>query len=71
MEPKSQRPKDREGVISTLNTAIGALNSAEKTPSTTPAKAVFGSVAVLLRTIRVYLLLFYNDSFQIYIQLGL
>jgi hypothetical protein len=49
MKADSQRPKEREA---DLNAAIQALNLA-KTSSIPPAKAVFGSVAVLLTTIRV------------------
>ena len=52
-ESHNQRPKNREGTVTALNTAIEALNLAEKTPTITPAKAVFGSVSVLLTTIRV------------------
>ena len=57
MEDKSQRPKGRDGAISTLNTAIDALNLAKELSSITPAGAVFGSVSVILTTIKVGLLL--------------
>lgn len=70
MEAKSQRPNEREA-IPALNAAIEAVNLAEKTPDITPAKAVFGSVTILLTMIRVCLLLFYNDSLQIYTRPGL
>jgi hypothetical protein len=53
MDAESQRPKGREGTISTLNAAIEALNLAKELSSITPAKAVFGSVSVILATIRV------------------
>ena len=52
-----QRPKAREGVISTLNAAIEAMNLANKRTSITPAKAVFGSASVILTLTRVCLLL--------------
>ena len=55
MEAESQRPKEREGTISALNVAIEALNLAKEVSSITPAKAVFGSVSVILTTIKVSL----------------
>ena len=57
MEAKSQRPKERDGAVSALNAAIEALNLAKEISSITPAKAVFGSVSVILTTIKVSLLL--------------
>jgi len=54
-----QRPKGRKRTISALNTAIEALNLAKELSSITPAKAVFGSVSVILTMIRVGLLLFF------------
>ena len=53
METKPQPPKEREGVISALNGFIQAFNLAKEISSNTPAKAVFGSVSVLLEMIRV------------------
>ena len=53
MTDKSQLPKGREGVLSLLNVAINGLNLAKEASSTTPATAVFGSVAVILAMIRV------------------
>ena len=70
MEKKSQRPKDREGVISLLNATIEALNLAKEISSVTPANAAFASVTVLLTMIRVRSLLFYNGPLQIYIYPG-
>jgi len=52
MDPKPRRQKDREGVISALNAAIDALNIVE-TSSIAPAKAVFGSVNVILTIIKI------------------
>ena len=59
MEAKSQRPKGRDGTISALNVAIETLNLAKEVSSITPAKAVFGSVSVILTMIKVSLLLFF------------
>jgi len=53
MADKSQKPKEREGVISTLNVAIEAMNLAKEFSSITPAKPVFGSVSVVLTMIKV------------------
>ena len=53
MEAESQRPKGRDGNISALNATIEALNFAKELSSITPAKAVFGSVSVILVAIRV------------------
>ena len=66
MEAESQRPKGREGTISALNEAIKTLNPV-KTLSFPPAKAVFGSVAVLLELIRVCFLLSCNDLLRVHI----
>ena len=53
METKSQQPEEREGVISTLNGFIEAFNFAKEVASNTPAKAIFGSVVVILAMVRV------------------
>ena len=53
MEAKLQRSKGRDGTISSLNTAIEAMNLAKEISSITPAKAVFGSVSILLMMVRV------------------
>ena len=54
MTDKSQRPKGPgDGVLSTLNLAIDGLNLAKEAASVTPAKAAFGTVAILLTMIRV------------------
>jgi len=64
MKADSQRrsPKEREA---DLNAAIKALNLA-KTSSILPAKAVLGSVAILLITIRVCPLLFRDDLLEVH-----
>jgi len=67
MATKSQRPtQGREGAVSTLNAAIEAMDLAEKISSITPAKAVFGTVAVLLTIIKVCFLLFRDEMFQVH-----
>jgi hypothetical protein len=66
IDAKPQRLKDRDGVISALNVAIDALKLAEETSRITPIKTVFGSVDILLATIRVRLLLVCNDSLQVH-----
>ena len=57
MDADSQQPKRRDGALSALNTAIEAMNLAKEVSSVTPAKAVFGSVSILLTMIRVRFLL--------------
>jgi len=57
MDTKSQRPKERGGILSSLNVAIEATNLAKEASSITPAKAVFGTVSILLAMIRVRFLL--------------
>jgi hypothetical protein len=52
-----QRPKGQVNVLSSLNAAIDALSLAKELSSITPAKAVFGTVSVILTMIRVCLLL--------------
>ena len=53
MATKPQWSKGQDGTISSLNLAIEAMNLAKEISSFTPAKAVFGSVGVLLTMIRV------------------
>jgi len=53
MATKSQRPNGQDGALSSLNTAIDALNLAKSSASITPAKAAFDSAGLLLTTIRV------------------
>lgn len=57
MDAKPYRPKERESVVSTLNAVIEAMNLAKEISSITPAKAVFGSVSVVLTMIKVSFLL--------------
>ena len=67
----AQEPKERNGVLSSLDAAIDILNLAKELSSVTPAKAVFGSVSVLLTMIKVCSLLFCGDIFQVYTYPGL
>ena len=53
MATNSQRPKEREGILSALNVLIEASNLAKEISSATPARAVFGSFAVILTMIVV------------------
>ena len=53
MDANSRRPEGLDGVLSTLNVVIEALNLAKEAAGITPAKVVFGSVSVLLTMIRV------------------
>jgi len=57
MEVGSQQPREREDAILVLNTAIQTLNLAKDASAIAPAKTVFGSVSVILSTIRVGFLL--------------
>ena len=56
MATKSQRPKELESAVSSFNTAVEAMDRAEKTTSIPPAKTAFLSAKGLLTTIKVDLL---------------
>ena len=58
----SKRQKRRDDILSFLDVAIEGTNLTKEILSLTPAKAVFGSVGVLLRMIRVCLPLSCNDG---------
>ena len=62
MDAKSQRRKDVS--FSSLNVAIEAMNLAKEIASVTPAKAVFGSVSVILVMIKVRFLPVCIDRLQ-------
>ena len=64
MTGKSQQSNGRDGDFSSLNTTIDDLNLAKEASSITPAKAVFGSVAILLTMIRVSFFLFYDETLR-------
>ena len=53
MDPNPTQPKRRDNVLSSLNVTIEALSLAKEVSSITPAKAVFGSVSIILTMIRV------------------
>ena len=60
MKSKPQRPKDREGVVSTLNVAIDGLNVAGGALSIPGVKAVFGIVTIILTMIKVCFVLVFR-----------
>ena len=70
MATSSRRPKGRGGLRSTLNVSIEAMNLAKEISSVTPAKAVFGSVSVVLTMIRVCFLLFCGNELPVHLQSG-
>ena len=70
METKPQRPKGRDGALSSLNMAIEAMNLAKEVSSVTPAKAVFGSVSILLTMVRVRFLVSYDRMSRIHVWPG-
>ena len=53
MASMSQQPKGPDGVLSTLDLFIQALNFAKDTCGIPPAQAAFGSVSAVLTMIRV------------------
>ena len=71
MKANSQQPSERGDAIPALNAAVEDLKVAEKASSIPPAKAVLGSVIVLLTLVRVRLLLFRYDLLLVHVQLGL
>lgn len=60
MATHPQRQEGQDDALSTLDVAIETLNLAKEISSITPARAVFGSVGVILTTIRVSFFLFYE-----------
>ena len=64
MAPQSQQPKKRDGVLLSLDIAINMVNIGKEVASMTPAPAVFGSVTILLTTIRVSSLLFRDEMLR-------
>ena len=71
MDKDSKQQKRRDNTLSLLDAAIEAVNLAKEISSPTPAKAVFGTVSILLTTIRVSLLLFCSDEACVHVCLGL
>ena len=66
----SQQPKGRDGILSTLDVFIQALNLAKDTCGIPPAQVAFGSASVLLTLIRVRSLLLLEDRLLVYVYLG-
>ena len=64
MDTNPQRPKGRDGALSSLNVAIDAMNLAKDIVDIAPAKAAFGSVSALLTMIRVRLFTSCDDGLQ-------
>ena len=65
MKAESQRStKGQEGALSELNTTIETLNLAKDASDIAPAKALFGSVSIILATIRVSFLPVFVDRLQ-------
>jgi hypothetical protein len=71
MAANPQRPKGRDGALSSLNVAIDTLNLAKDIIGIAPAKAAFGSVSVLLTMIRVCFFPFCDDGLQVHTHPGL
>ena len=53
MDPKLKQQKRQDNTLALLDAIIEISNLAKEFSSPTPAKAVFGSVSILLKTIRV------------------
>ena len=70
MTYKSQRPKERDGVLSALNVAIDRLGFVKELTDMTPAKAAVGSIAILLTMIRVGFFPFHDETPQVHTQSG-
>ena len=70
MTDKSQQPKDQAGVLSALDVAVVGFNFTKEIVHNTPAKAVVGSIALLLAMIRVNSLLFCDETFQVHTSPG-
>ena len=68
--PPSQPAKGRDGVISTLNVFIQALNIAKDACGIPPAQAAFGSAGVLLTMIRVRFPFLCEDELLTRVNLG-
>jgi len=70
MDKNSQRPKRRDGALSSLNVAIEGLNLAKEVAGIAPAKAAFGSVSILLTMVRVCLVQFCGDGPRVHVYPG-
>lgn len=63
----SQRPKARDGVLSTLDVIIQGLDLAKDSCGFPPAQAAFGAVSILLNMLRVCFSLLCDDELLIHI----
>ena len=70
MQADPQRPKGRDGTLSSLNIAIETMNLAKEVSSITPAKAVFVSVSVLLTMVRVRFAVSYDRKPHVHVWPG-
>ena len=71
MDPDSQRRKRLDGNLSLLNVAIEVMNLAKEVSSVTPAKAVFGSVSILLTMVKVRFPVSYDRMSRVHVWPGL
>ena len=71
MASPSQRPKGRDGVISTLDLVIQGLTLAKDTCGFPPAQAALGAASALLAMIRVRSPLFYRGGLPVHVYSGL
>ena len=63
----SKQQKRRDDALSLLNAAVEAMNLAKEISSATPAKAIFGSVSVLLTMIMVRFPIFSDGTLQVHV----
>ena len=71
IETKPQPSKGRDGTLSSLNIAIEVMNLAKEVSTITPAKAVFGSVSILLTMVKVRSLVFHDRMSHVHVWTGL
>lgn len=71
MATNPQPQKGRVGALLILDATIEALNLAKEVSSVTPAKAIFGSVSVLLGMIKVCRFLPCDEELPIHFEIGL
>ena len=63
----SKQQKRRENALSLLDAAVEAMNLAKEISGATPAKAVFGSVSVLVTMIIVSFIIFYYGMLCVHV----
>jgi hypothetical protein len=66
----SQQQTANDGILSTLDVSIQALNFAKDSCGIPPAQIAFGAASVLLAMIRVCFLLLYSGTLLIRVYLG-